>query len=1251
MPVGSILTVKEQASTVQPLLLATITFHDGAVLRLATHDITGGVQYAGNSYLPRIVNKEIAASQALSEHGIDIPASVNLRLSDADYYLWSNFERQKGFKGAKLELRAVAYDAVAKEFSSDSRVIFRGICKEPGGRLPSHDGKVLSVGFFSRLGMADISLPPIRVQKTCPWSFPQTASDRQKGADDSKSEFYPCGYSPDATGGNARGNLNGGVPFVTCNFTKEDCVARGMFSKDSSNRTTARFGGIQWNPPQAQTVREYVTGKWVSVAGGSNEARYGDNIPMLWGTAWTDPLILNTVPDGNFLQFEALICFGEVSYIHEVVVNDVKIPHTYNDGEMPSVPKGISNNTEAARGGWWIAVNRGDRDGANDPAYMFTEGGTPVSDPYGSYCVIRVAVPRKLADAGSVPRVRVLATRGSDNPAHQIKEILEQWVGWDASELNSGYFDDAANVGYQFVNYTTQFGATSTRRRFTSSLYLRQRESAAEVVRGLRNCMRGVLGPDENGLLRLRVKQTLADQHPAVVQGSNYTPPVPSKRATNYQVTDGTAANGYAAYRFDESNILETPQVTLTTAGNRYNIQFQNADNRYSWDAFSPIDSEDTRRSDQEIPASFPVKGADNYDQLYRLIGTYSAEQFRGNWRGDTGGTLVFEFPVSFRGVHLSVGDLCLLNWEPLGVLNQPVRVIRIQPASNFETARFAVAWHSDDWYLDSWGQQGMPRPASPHRNRLIRPAFSWLPFGQQPEQGDSLFGRSEWNFKVGQKYEKAADGTAIAKVYLAGRQITNVTLNRPEPPFVPIQGSTANTGGNIPGGRAYYVAFASCADGKLSGLSSQVTIGVPAGTNTNTLIVNGIGWDAGATGYVVFGGRDPNCLSAQPDESGNYFRSGTPGSVTITSLTDATWGVPDGEFDRYRFRVKRVLHAGLWGAEIAAVTANTIRIAVPEPGFTVNEYAGYDLAWLGQKGSDDPLPIAHFRVQGNTADTLTLAAGAPDPDALGMDVGDVVVMLSRPTFGTDGNGSYIEDPAWQSCFYPDGLSANEEGRLLRFIAGTCRSQVVRIKGNTATRLYADFAVQPDLTSRYVVEEPGWQVISDTAAINNDDPAAEMNADIDVNNYKGQTLLVQALTLDGGDTESVEATSPIRIIYLFGSEAAGGFSSAVALDVAGTLAIGSDLCPRASLLQDSVARAVKAEVKTAPTGADLTVKLYLGTTLWLTLTIPAGATSVTATPAAVEAAEVITAGTNIRVDVTAVGTTFPGSDLSVFIYL
>lgn len=1120
MSIGSLLTIKDSASTAQPLLLATISFSDGTVLRLSTHDLTGSLAYGGNDYAARILNQEIAASQALSEQGIDVPAMVSLRLSDADYDIWLNYEKLKGFKGSSLELRAVMFDVLVGDYSSDSRVIFRGVCKEPGGRLPSHDGKVLTVGYVSKMQMGDISLPSIKIQKTCPWTFPTTASARQDAADNPHSESYQCGYSPDASGGNARGNLNGGSPFTTCNYTKEDCIARGMYIKDSSNRVTGRFGGIQWNEQTGSTVREYITGKWIQVQGGANEARYGDNVPMLFGTQWTDPLILNTVPGANLFKMEVLICYGPLDYIHEVIVNDVVIRHTYNDS-WTAVSGEIADATEATTGGWWTTVNHGDRDGSPniDKGYVDKDG-NPVGDPYGSLAVIEIVVPTKVANSGSLPRVRVRAAKGVPqseddggyNPATLLAEILQEWTAWDTADLNASSFTAAEAVCDGFIGYTDQRGVSASRRRFTAGMYLRQRESAAEIIRGIRNGMRGILSLDENGLLRLRVKQTIAAQQPSPVPGSNYN-----------VLTNG----GYPAYKFDESNILESPSVSEVTAGNKYSIQFQNRDNRWAWDAFSPLDSEDIERSGQEIPGSFIVRGPDNYDQLQCLVATWTAEQYRGNWRDDSGGTLQFDFPISIRGVHLSIGDICVFNWQPLGVSNQLVRVVRIQPETNFERARITVTWHKDEWYDDTYGQTGQPGFVPQHRNRLLRPAFSWLPYGQQPESGDSIVAPTEWGFSIAQKYELAADGTTIAKLAIGGRQIVNVTISKPYPPFVPFQGSTANSGGSIRGGRAYYLAFAAKdSAGNISPRSELVVIGVPSGTDTNTLTVNNVRWDTGTTGYICYAGEDPNKLSAQVEASG------TPSSVTLTSLYAASWGAPDGEFDRYRIRAKRIIHGGNWGAQVIEVTSTTIKVGVPESGgFTTNQWAGYDVTWLGTYDSEDPIPICSFRVESNTEDTLTLAVGSPDPSALGLEVFDVLVMRSKPTVGA----GYIEDANWVNCFGPDGLAPDAEiGNLCRIISGKGRGQVARISGNTATRIYVDFAEPPDSNSRYIIEEPSWQVISDTVVINNEDPGALMTALVDVNNYQAQTLLVQVLTVDGGDTESNEPTSPIREIYLYG---------------------------------------------------------------------------------------------------------------------
>ena len=50
------------------------------------------------------------------------------------------------------------------------------------------------------------------------------------------------------------------------------------------------------------------------------------------------------------------------------------------------------------------------------------------------------------------------------------------------------------------------------------------------------------------------------------------------------------------------------------------------------------------------------------------------------------------------------------------------------------------------------------------------------------------------------------------------------------------------------------------------------------------------------------------------------------------------------------------------------------------------------------------------------------------------------------------------------------------------------------------------------------------------------------------------------------------------------------------------------------------------------------------------LTIAAGSKSVAATAAQIDGAATIPANTNARLAITAVGTSYPGADLSVFVY-
>lgn len=1220
MPVGTINEAKERAQTYQPLLLAEFTLASGPVLRVASHPLNvteGGFQYDGKDWLARVTNYDITATQALSDQGIDYTPSVTITLADAQKTLYTNYEQAVGFRGALVTLTFIFWNVGQNEFSTDRMTRFVGVCGKP-----AVEGDTLVIPAISLMNMSQAQLPPLRVQKRCLGVFPMTAAQRQEGADDESSQFWLCGYAPDVTGPNTCGNLNGSASFTSCGLTFADCMARlgngTDIWRDGIGRLTGRFSGIQWQSPQSSWSRGYISSKWEEIVLSNNEAKYGDFVPLVYGTSWIDPLVLDTGgSDANFTKMEVLLGCGEFTSIHEVVVDGVRIPQWFG------------NLTEASKTGWWAPINWGKRNGKPCMDAGFDGKG----DPFGNLCVLEVVAPRKLVDASSAPRIQVLAqgpalhqsrriisvsvvagvatvafeginnsiasndpnftfeisgctlgginkpwkhltnwtygppgtvqfaaagvpdgvgTGGvfrwkdyTDNLAWVLRDVLT-WGNWRYSQMNEDAWMTYAAKCDTPINYKDMFGNLASHKRYTASLYLRQRRSVAEVVRGLRTAGRALLYLDQDGKLAVRAKETLASQQPNPVPGSNYNSLVASKRV------DGAPANGYVAYRFDETNIalksdmktptLSVPQKGVQDAPNRVSFPFQDRDNRYASDTLTIVDAEDVARIGQEVSGSVPIEGINNADQGRRAVGTWMAENNRGNPRlsalgeliGDTGGTDQWDFETTFKVIHLNIGDICMLNYAQYGIANQLVRVQKIQPGHNFGRVKLTVSHHNDNHYLDSFRQEDAPAFKPAFRNRELRPSYAWFPYQQQPLSGDSMYAATDWQFSIAQDYEAAADGTAIAKLRLTGKPPVNVFPAEPGPPFVGLQGSASSFGGSIPGGRTYY--FVVCANAalrpayKLSQHSKIMSVDVPAGTNTNTVTINIPQWMPGTQGYVVFGGRTPQQFCKQVEADG------TPASITVTALEDGSWGVPDTEFDRLRLRVKHVRHSGVWGAQVVSCTHNSITVGVPAGGFALNEWAGYDLTWLGAMDSSDPLALANFRIASNTADTLTLAPGSPDPVALGMKTWDVLVMRSKPTVGQDAGGTYLEDPKWQNEFYPAGMAPGAEaGSIIRFVTGTGRGQTVVVKNNTATRLYADFPVPPDSTSRYIVEESEWLLSADTESLNNSDPTAVQSISVDVNNYRGKMLLAQVLTVDGGDTESNVALSPIRELYVYGA--------------------------------------------------------------------------------------------------------------------
>lgn len=398
-PIGSLFEAKERALTYQPLLLVDITQNDGTVLHLCTHDLTEdlthvaeaaipGVHGAGErlpersfpwinaqgdkiEYLPRITNQDLAATQALSEDGIDITPTVSLKIADPDQEFFTNFELNStvGFKGATMVLTLILVDVAAytasgfdgtvgnfkASYSDDTLGVFIGQCNP----ATEDNDEELVVSAVSKLNMKKILIPKIPIQKRCPWILPQkfrttdpngnlvtidqwtgtlTTADGTShipGAQDIDSPFFPCGFDNGLTRGNSifPDNMEQQDWVLStdhCRYTKAGCEKLGMYGTDNQGRHTGSFGGFQFDLAANNFMdwrgKSYIEG--VQMEGTNNPviAKYNYYVPFLYGTCWVDCVVLNVLGDPNSTRGEALVCFGEVGNIIQVVVNDVMIP-------------------------------------------------------------------------------------------------------------------------------------------------------------------------------------------------------------------------------------------------------------------------------------------------------------------------------------------------------------------------------------------------------------------------------------------------------------------------------------------------------------------------------------------------------------------------------------------------------------------------------------------------------------------------------------------------------------------------------------------------------------------------------------------------------------------------------------------------------------------------------------------------------------------------------------------------------------
>jgi Putative phage tail protein len=868
---ATVMDFKEQSITETPLFLFDCALPSGEVEHWSTHAVTVG----GVNYEARVVKHNLLDLKASSDYGADTSATVSATFANADSF-GSEIEWNAGWKGAQLSAQFVFYDLVGGAAASDTRIVFRGIANAPDEITES----TVRVTFTNRLNLQRVSLPELRIQRLCPWSFPSTSDQRIEavdgGTEGAYSRYYRCGYSYGASNGAGNAQADS-TPYTTCDYSRASCTARGMFDQDSANNVTRRFGGMEF-VPAAILVRSY--GASVSQISPvlDNTAQYNDPAPLVYGTGWYEPPIVVARNDGNLTRMEVLLGGGEMTDVVTVVVNDIEIPQAVSGANMTAT-------------GWFNVVTFGTRNGAFDT--NFTDGsGNPLGDPYGSLAMMSVVVPNRISNGQSLPRIQALvqgmklpqyASDGSalpaafsNNPAWVLLDLLRR-SGWTLNEIDLASFAATAQYCDQPVSTTDTNGNPASLPRYQCNLVLQKRRSAADVVRGVRNGSALLLTYSSSGLIQLRAEASLAVQQPAKPETSNSTETLNGGWPA-YEFSDGSAAFSGILRKANGEPYLRLYGKSSADSPNRYSVEFQDEFNDYQQDSLSLVDVDDADLISQEISATLTALGLPNFDQSSRMLQLQLSKSLEGN--------LYVEFATSVRGFGLMPGDLITITYAKEGMTRQPFRIVKIAPTTNYATVVITAQYHDDAWYGGAGtGQQGRRQSA----------------FGvgiPRPLLGTHLDANGEPQFDVTETVNETSDGTVSVDLSIAFTAPSKPAATGIAIPLLSLTPALASTGGTLAANQTLYYAISALdQSGAESPLSFAVKATIPEGANTNTVTLASLSFSAPTASFNVYRGENPTQfvqIASQVAVADHFTDTGANPTTLV--------GPPDENYDHANF-------------------------------------------------------------------------------------------------------------------------------------------------------------------------------------------------------------------------------------------------------------------------------------------------------------------------------------------------------------
>lgn len=600
-------TAKEILNADTPVFLFNCTMADTSVQMWSSQTIT----ISGNQYVGRVLKHNLFEAQVASDTQVGGSPKLSFELANADSY-FSEVEQEIGFKGALLVVSSLFVNTTTGLATTNAVVVFRGLVNPPDLITES----TFRLSAMNRMSMQRTQLPEVSVQRLCPWRFPTTSAQRAEGADSSPqnkySFFYRCGYSADQPGG--VGNLNAGVAYTSCALTRADCVSHGMFTSDSSGNTTGRYGGLEYVP--ATVLVRGAGQKSLQLSNvQDNQAAYNDPVPLVYGTQWHMPDVVFSRNDGNLTRMEVLLCMGQIEGVLTVLVDDIVIPQGVSGQNMTStgwwnlISSGTRNGTQDPNFADGGSGPIGDPYGSM--AYLSIVVPNQIND--GSSIPVVQVLMQGMNLLTFDTTGASLGEVFSSNPAWVLLDILRR-SAYTLGEINCASFATAAAYCDAEISVDDPIAGEVTVPRFECNFALKYQRSAGEIIRSLRNASRIYLVLNTTGLLEARIENTFALQQPTLSANSNSTETFGGGWPA-YEFDETSIArnsDGSANFKISSKGAQDTP--------NQLTVEFQDEFNQYQQDSFSLTDGNDSDLCGQIIAATWDAMGISNFSQASRML-------------------------------------------------------------------------------------------------------------------------------------------------------------------------------------------------------------------------------------------------------------------------------------------------------------------------------------------------------------------------------------------------------------------------------------------------------------------------------------------------------------------------------------------------------------------------------------------------------------------------------------------------------